>query len=300
VSDKDCEWEHGYADVNDIRLHYVACGEGRLMLFLHGFPEFWAAWESQLHLFGRRFQAVAIDLRGYNLSSKPMDPKQYHVRVLVEDIRLIAEHLGHRKMILVAHDWGGGVAWAFANRYPDYLEKLIIINSPHPAIFARELLDNARQQEASGYMNMLRAAEAENLLAADNFAFLTHSLTGGGSRWRMPQDVYMRYIEAWSQPGALTGGLNYYRVSPLHPPQTKDEAVFIRSIAQAPREVFAVQVPTLVIWAEQDSALLPGNLDGLDAYVDDLTIQRIPDGTHWVIHEQPEAVNRYIQDFIEK
>jgi epoxide hydrolase 4 len=299
VSDKDCEWEHGYADVNDIRLHYVACGEGRLMLFLHGFPEFWAAWESQLHLFGRRFQAVAIDLRGYNLSSKPMDPKQYHVRVLVEDIRLIAEHLGHRKMILVAHDWGGGVAWAFANRYPDYIEKLIIINSPHPAIFARELLDNARQQEASGYMNMLRAAEAENLLAADNFAFLTHSLTGGGSRWRMPHDVYMRYIEAWSQPGALTGGLNYYRVSPLHPPQTKDEAVFIRSIAQAPREVFAVKVPTLVIWAEQDSALLPGNLDGLDAYVDDLTIQRIPDGTHWVIHEQPEAVNRYIQDFIE-
>jgi epoxide hydrolase 4 len=289
---------HDYADVNDIRLHYVSCGQGRLMLFLHGFPEFWAAWEGQLQAFGRDYQAVAVDLRGYNLSSKPSDPRQYHIKRLTEDIRALARHLGHEKMVLVAHDWGGGVAWAFANRHPEYLDKLIVINSPHPAVFARELLNNPRQQEASSYMNMFRSPQAEMQLSRNGYAFLTNAFAGKGSQWRMSDELRRRYVEAWSQPGALTGGLNYYRISPLHPAETEAEKAVIRQIAEAPREVFAVKVPTLVIWGERDEALLVGNLEGLEDYVDDLTLRRVPDGTHWVIHEQPELVNGYIRDFV--
>ncbi|MBR9981167.1 MAG: alpha/beta hydrolase [Desulfatitalea sp.] len=295
---QDTELQHGYVDLKDVRLHYASRGQGRLMLFLHGFPEFWAAWEAQLSFFGAHFQAVAPDLRGYNLSSKPPAIEQYHIKALTADIAGLADQLGHRTMVLVAHDWGGGVAWAFANRYPDRVEKLIIINSPHPAIFARELLQNPEQRQASGYMNQLREPDAERDLSADHYAFLMQALEAGGSRWQMDDGLRRRYIEAWSQPGALTGGLNYYRVSPLHPAASPEEENVLRQIARAPRDLFAVKVPTLVIWGEEDHALLTGNLEGLEAYVDQLTIRRIPDGTHWVVHEQPDRVNALIAAFV--
>ena len=290
---------HNYADVNGIRLHYVSRGQGPLIMFVHGFPEFWAAWENQLIEMGKDHQAVALDLRGFNLSSRPADPKQYHISIMVEDLRALAEHLGHKKMVLVAHDWGGGVAWAFAHQHPDYVEKLIILNSPHPAVFARELLENPLQRKASEYMNFFRTPKAEETLSADNYAFLVNALTETGSKWRMRPELIQRYIEAWSQPGALTGGLNYYRAAPLHPATTEEEEKVLRMVAQAPPEMFDVKVPTLVIWGELDEALLVGNLTGLGTYVPDLTIHRIPDGTHWVIHEQPELVNRYIREFVQ-
>lgn len=299
MANDESKIKHGFADVNGIRLHYASMGQGPLMLFVHGFPEFWAAWEDQLAVFGRDRQAVALDLRGFNLSSRPADPKQYQIKMLVEDIRGLAEHLGHQRMVLVAHDWGGGVAWAFANRYPAYVEKLIIINSPHPAIFARELLNNPDQQRASAYMNLFRSAEAETILSANGYAYLVEALSGWGTRWRMSPELRQRYVEAWSQPGALTGGLNYYRVSPLHPATCEAEQAIIRQIAQAPRQMFSVTMPTLVVWGELDEALLTGNLDGLGDFVDQLTVRRILDATHWVIHEQPELVNRYIRSFLE-
>lgn len=293
------DWTHGVADVNQVRLHYVENGTGRLLLFLHGFPEFWGAWERQLDVFGRDHHAVAVDLRGYNLSSRPADPMQYHIKVLVEDLRALLMHFGQEKAVLIAHDWGGGVAWAFANRHPDMLEKLIIVNSPHPGIFARELLNNPDQQKASAYMNMFRSPEAEALLSANDFAFLIDALTAGHSRWKMSDAQRLRYKVAWSQPGALTGGLNYYRVSPLHPAESEEEKAVISQIMRAPREMFAVRVPTLVIWGELDDALLPGNLEGLDHYVDDLTIERVPDASHWIVHEEPERVEAYIRSFID-
>ncbi|MFZ1983404.1 MAG: alpha/beta hydrolase [Desulfatitalea sp.] len=299
MTDYESKIIHGFADVNGIRLHYASMGQGPLILFVHGFPEFWAAWEHQLMVFGRDRQAVALDLRGFNLSSKPADPKQYHIKLLVEDLRGLVEHLGHQRMVLVAHDWGGGVAWAFANRYPAYVEKLVIINSPHPAIFARQLLNNPEQQRASAYMNLFRSAEAETILSANNYAYLTEALSRWGTRWRMSPELRQRYIEAWSQPGALTGGLNYYRVSPLHPAACEAELATIRQIAQAPRQMFAVTVPTLVIWGELDEALMTGNLDGLGDYVDQLAVRRIPDATHWVVHEQPDLVNTYIRSFLD-
>jgi pimeloyl-ACP methyl ester carboxylesterase len=287
-----------FADVNGIRLHYASIGRGKLVMFVHGFPEFWYEWEKQLVEFGQDYQAVAPDMRGYNLSSKPADVEKYHVKNLIEDLRALAQHLGHEKFIMVAHDWGGAVAWSAAIRYPELLEKLIIINSPHPAVFARELLSNPDQQKASRYMLMLRSAEAERVLSENNFARLKDVLVQFGSKWEMTDEKRQKYIDAWSQPGALTGSLNYYRASPLYPPTSKSVEEQISSILNLPKEMFAVKVPTLVIWGEEDRALLTGNLDGLEDYTEDLTVKRIPDGTHWVIHEQPELVNSLIRDFI--
>jgi pimeloyl-ACP methyl ester carboxylesterase len=131
-----------YAYVNGIRLHYVTSGQGKLIMFVHGFPEFWYAWKDQLQEFGRDYRAVALDMRGYNLSEKPADVDRYQVKVLCEDLRGLAEHLGYQCFVLVGHDWGGAIAWAFALYYPGYLEKLVIINAPHPAVFETRRYSN--------------------------------------------------------------------------------------------------------------------------------------------------------------
>ena len=293
------DFQSQYAEINGIRLHYVSVGAGKLVMFVHGFPEFWGEWEHQLTAFGKDHQAVAPDMRGYNLSSKPADVEKYHIKDLIEDLRALAEYLGHQKFIMVAHDWGGAVAWSFAMRYPDWLEKLIIINSPHPAVFARELLHNPAQQKASEYMLTFRTPEAERILSKNNYAGLMQALSQFGSKWEMTAEVRLKYIEAWSRPGALTGGLNYYRMSPLYPPTSKNDEEKIKGILNLPHEMLEVKVPTLVIWGEQDQALLIGNLEGLEEYVSDLTIKRIADGSHWVTHEQPELVNSLIRDFLQ-
>ncbi len=292
------EFQSSYADVNGIRLHYISVGQGNLIMFVHGFPEFWGEWENQLVEFGNDYQAVAPDMRGYNLSAKPDEIEAYHAKHLIEDLRALAEHLGHQKLILVAHDWGGAVAWSAAMRYPDWVEKLIIINSPHPAVFARELLNNPQQQAASQYMLLFRSPKAEKILSENNYARLMDMVTQFGSKWDMTEEVRLKYIQAWSRPGALTGGLNYYRASPLYPPTSPEDEAKIKSILDLPPEMLAVKVPTLVIWGEQDRALLTGNLDGLEDYIEDLTVKRIPDGSHWVSHEQPDRVNKLIRDFL--
>jgi pimeloyl-ACP methyl ester carboxylesterase len=211
----------------------------------------------------------------------------------------LIEHLGHKRCILVAHDWGGAVAWGLAAAYPHYVQKLIIINSPHPATFARELLHSAEQQAASKYMNLFRSDAAEEVLAADNFArlFEAHH-TWGGKPW-MTEEERAAYLQAWSQPGALTGGLNYYRerLGLNREGRPADREALAAIAAAATR--FKVEVPTLVIWGERDAALRPSLLDGLADYVSKLTVQRIPDATHWVVHEQPEQVNRLIRSFIQ-
>ncbi len=289
---------HGLTDVNEMRIHYAALGEGDLMLFLHGFPEFWYEWKNQLDDFGRDHRAVAPDMRGYNLSSKPADVEQYQMPHLVEDVRALAEHLGYDKFVLVGHDWGGVVAWAFAIAHPDYLEKLIIINAPHPGVFARELRQNPAQQGASQYMLMFRSEQAEQILSANDYAALVNAVMGEGlKKGHFTEEDRRAYIEAWSQPGALTGGLNYYRAARAGPPAGDgDDGGLGDSLVGWPS--LTVNVPTLVIWGEKDEALLTGNLEGLGEFVPDLTVRRIPDGTHWVVHEQPVLVNSYIREFI--
>ena len=290
------EQVHRYANVNGQTLHYVTTGEGKLMLFVHGFPEFWYEWHRQLEEFGKDHQAVALDMRGYNLSSKPTDVAAYRAKHLIEDLRALIEHLGHKKCILVAHDWGGAAAWTFAANYPDYVEKLVIINAPHTVTFAHDLTHNPAQQAASQYMLLFRMDKAERVMTENNYARLVGMLKSAGSSgaW-LTEELKARYIEAWSQPGAVTGGLNYYRASPLYPPSEKDPGA---SAIEIDPERVMVRVPTLVIWGDADTALLSSLLDGLEQYVPDLTIKRIVDGSHWVIHEQPELVNQTIRAFI--
>lgn len=289
--------EHNYARVNGIRLHYATSGNGELILFAHGFPEFWYAWKRQLLEFGRDYQAVAPDMRGYNLSDKPAGVDQYQVKFLCEDLRALAERLGHKRFVLVGHDWGGAVAWAFALYYPGYLEKLIVINAPHPAVFERELRDNPAQRKASEYMSMLRSPEAEQVLSANRYEFLYQGVLSEGEKTGyFSEDDCKAYLEAWSQPGALTGALNYYRAAHIGPATDEGGASKGNFAGEVPG--LTVEIPTLVIWGEKDPYLLSGNLDGLEQFVPDLTIKRIPDATHWVIHEKPALINDLVRAFL--
>lgn len=301
--------DHNTVEVNGVTLHYAKSGKGKLMLFLHGFPEFWYGWKNQLEEFGRDHLAVAPDMRGYNLSSKPVEVAQYSIPLLIEDVRALAAHLGadpQRKFVLVGHDWGGVVAWVYAIAHPDTIEKLVIINAPHPAIFQRELRENPAQQKASAYMLMFRGPDAEKTLSANDYQLLVDAVLGAGLKQGSFTEADKKaYLEAWSQPGALTGGLNYYRAAQVGPPAGTEAAAAATPAAPASPAALAapamkVNVPTLVIWGEKDTALLTGNLDGLDAHVPLLTVRRIPEGTHWVVHEKPSEVNRYIREFIAK
>lgn len=242
-------FKHEFADVNGVRLHYVTSGTGKLILFVHGFPEFWYEWKNQLLEFGRDHQAVALDMRGYNLSSKPSDLEQYRMKYLAEDLRALTKHLGHEKFVLVGHDWGGAVCWTFPLYYPDLLEKLIIINAPHPVIFARELRENPAQQRASRYMLMFRSPQAEEILSANNYEELYQRVL----LWGVEKNVFteedrQEYLKAWAQPGALTGGLNYYRAAQAGPPATEEMVDKKRPVGG--RYASTTQVPTLVIWGE--------------------------------------------------
>jgi pimeloyl-ACP methyl ester carboxylesterase len=281
---------------NGIRLHYAQSGDpkGRLILFVHGFPEFWAAWEQQLGEFGSDYHAVAPDLRGFNLSEQPHEVEKYRAKHVVEDIRQLIAHLGHNSCVLVAHDWGGAVMWGLAALYPQLVEKLIIINAPHPALFQRDLAHDAAQIQASAYMNLLRSPRAEALLGEDDFARLAKLVAGMSQNveWFTPE-VQERYKVCWRR--GITGGLNFYRASPLHPAtESEPGAVAVR----LQREMLMVKVPTLVIWGLRDEALLPRQLDGLEDYVWDLRVERIEAGSHWVVHEFPERVNALIRGFI--
>jgi pimeloyl-ACP methyl ester carboxylesterase len=321
---------HEYAEVNGVRLHYARAGNGPLVVFLHGFPEFWYEWKHQLAEFGRDHLAVAPDMRGYNLSSKPEAVADYQMPQLVEDIRALTSGIlkptGGKTFALVGHDWGGVVAWVFAAQHPEMLDKLVIINAPHPTVFGRLLRGDAEQQQASQYMLMFRSPAAEATLSANGYDRLTSMVLGAGLRnGTVTEQDKQAYLAAWSQPGALTGGLNYYRASGVGPPpgagRPSGASPPPSGVGPAPESgggapgvspaaiggglatagvapAMTVRVPTLVIWGEKDTALLPSNLVGLDDVVPTLTIKRIPDGTHWVVRENAPEVNRLIREYL--
>jgi pimeloyl-ACP methyl ester carboxylesterase len=261
------------------------------LLFLHGFPEGAFIWEPMLRRFASRYRCVAPNLRGFAGSSAPAGVDAYRARHLVADVAALVEQIGAPLDALVAHDWGGAVAWSFAARHPDALERLVIVNSPHPATFLRELQHNPAQQAASAYMRFLCRPDAEALLAENDFArmwpFFTNMGAAGG--W-LTDEVKERYRQVWRQ--GLTGGCNYYRASPLKPPTADDRSLMELRL---PAEAVSVGVPTTVIWAERDTALLPSLLDGLEAFVPRLRIRRVPDATHWIVHEQPGLVGDEIE-----
>ncbi|KKN25656.1 hypothetical protein LCGC14_0882530 [marine sediment metagenome] len=303
IKKKFPQFKSEFAEVNGIKLHYVKAGpeDGKLIVFLHGFPQFWYMWRDQLLDCSKDYLAVAPDMRGYNLSSKPEEIEQYQPEHIVEDIRaLVEEHFGRKKFILVGHDWGGVIAWPFANAHPELLEKLIIINAPHPNTFGRLISSNKDQQSSSQYILFFRAKNengyiAEGILSANDYKPLFDIVVN--SEMEFDEDDHQIYKNAWSEPGALTGGLNYYRAGGLPPPKQGEEITELAD-GQLEANPLKINVPTLVIWGEKDTALTVHNLKGLDEFVPDLTIKRIPEGTHWVINEQPDKVNSMIRDFL--
>jgi len=276
-------------EANGLRFHCARAGDGPLMLFLHGFPEYWAMWQPMLEYFGARgWCAVAPDMRGYNRSDKPAAVEDYRPKHLMADVLAIAAHYTQDKFVLVAHDWGGAVAWGVAIAHPQRLSRLVMLNSPHPYLFWRELCGNPAQQKASEYMNFFRLPKAERVLSENGYARLLQAFAD------IDPEARHALVQAWSQPGALTGGLNYYRASVMYPPSPQDPGA---KKLQLKPEDFVVRVPTLVLWGERDTALLPGCVEGLDAVVPDLKLVRVPEASHWIARERTDLVIREIEAF---
>ncbi len=284
----------------------MAGEEGRpVMLFLHGFPEAAFVWDEMLAFFSDPahggYLCVAPNLRGYAGSSAPSDVAAYRAKHLVQDLVALKELLSPQQPLacLVAHDWGGAVAWNMANQHPELMRQLAIINSPHPGTFLRELQFRPEQQAASAYMNFLIRPDAEVLLAEDDYrrlwAFFTNMGAVDGPYAWLTEDVKAQYREVWSQ--GLTGALNYYRASPLRPPREADAAAAAITL---PKSMLDILVPTLVLWGMNDIALPPGLVDGLEDYIPDLRLQRIADGSHWLVHEQPALVAQSLWAFLHK
>ena len=292
-----------------ITLSCRAAGDrGRpVLVFLHGFPEAAFVWDELLAHFARPenggYRCVAPNLRGFEKSSAPREVSAYRAKHIVQDIAALVAAEGGRLECLVAHDWGGAVAWNFANQLPHLTRRLAIVNSPHPGTFLRELQHNPAQQRASAYMNFLVRPDAEQLLAQDDyrrlFAFFSH---GGSAPW-LTETVKQQYRDVWNgpaggPPGAgLVGGCNYYRASPLRPPRPEDPGAAGVSL---PREMLTVDLPTLVLWAMEDVALPPALVEGLEDYVSRLTLERVPGASHWIVHERPRFVAERLQAFLQR
>jgi pimeloyl-ACP methyl ester carboxylesterase len=274
-----------------------------LMLFLHGFPEAAFVWDALLLHFSQAanggYLCVAPDMRGYAGSSSPTDVKAYRAKELVKDIIALKQHFSPIEPLacLVAHDWGGAVAWNMANQHPALMHKLAIINSPHPGTFLRDLKNDSKQQSSSDYMNFLIREDAARLLKEDDFrrlwTFFSNMGAETGPHAWLDEATKEQYRQVWNQ--GLDGALNYYRASPLRPATAKDPAA---SAIDLPMEMLRILVPTLVIWGMQDTALSPGLIDGLDDFVPDLELHKVDEGTHWLVHEQPDLVIEFIGNWI--
>ncbi len=278
-----------------------------VLLFLHGFPEGAFVWDELLEHFAQDvnggYRCVAPNLRGFERSSAPADVSAYRPKHLVQDIAaLIAIEAREQRgqlAALVAHDWGGAVAWNIANQSPELAQRLVIINSPHPGTFLRELKGNPAQQAASAYMNFLIRPDAEALLRQDDYRrlweFLTRSNSASPAPVWLTEEVKAQYRDVWD--AGLTGGCNLYRASPLRPARPQDPAA---AGIELPHSMLTVALPTLVIWGMDDVALPPALIEGLGDYVAKLTVQTVADATHWIVHEKPHLVARLIGNFLQR
>ena len=259
------------------------------VLLLHGFPEAAFAWDGVMQALAPHARCLAPNLRGFEKSSSPAEVEAYRARHLMQDIEALITHSGGPVDLLVAHDWGGALAWNLAAMRPELMKRLLIINSPHPATFLRELRANPAQQAASAYMNFLCRPDAEALLAENDFARLWPFFERMGGKTWLNDTLRARYREVWGM--GLSGGLNFYRASPLRPPSPADpRAAQALQAVVLPDALVTSRVPTAVLWGEGDHALLPCLLDGLDRWVPDLRLTRVPQASHWIVHEQPERV----------
>jgi pimeloyl-ACP methyl ester carboxylesterase len=291
---------HAYADLKTgVRLHYVAEGEGKLMLFLHGNPAFWYGWKRQLSFFRSRYHVVAPDLPGYNLSSKPEPVERYRLSVVADDIRIFVEFLGYQKCILVGHDLGAAIGWHIAAKYPDLLEKFISICNWPPDVYRRSLRRHPEEQKEPDYIEPIFQPGFPELLARDNYAALVKSELGelqGLKPGTFTEEDKHIYIEAWSQPEMLNCMVKYYR------------ALFgemRQAIKREPDEDLLppIQVPTLLIYGERE-AFGPGPIrsytfDYLKELVPHVTTRAVADGSHVLIYDHADLVNSMILEFTE-
>ncbi|WP_448659859.1 alpha/beta fold hydrolase [Sphingomonas sp. CJ99] len=267
------------------------------MILLHGFPESHRTWRHQMGEFASDHFVVAPDQRGYARSDKPANVADYAPEHPVADLIALADHLGIGRFTLVGHDWGGAIAFLAALRHPDRIERLIVINAPHPLIFQRTLFDDPAQRAASQYMTAFRDPGIESHLAGMGLSAFFDTSFARHADPALLAGQKAAYLDEWSQPGAITAMLNWYRASTIQVPGM-DETPARPAWLEGP--FTPVAMPTLVIWGMQDPALLPCQLDGLDALVPDLTIARIEQAGHFVPWEAPDAVNRAIRGWMQR
>lgn len=275
----------GYAEIGDVRLHYVEAGDGPLVILLHGFPEFWYGWRRQIKpLAAAGFRVVAPDLRGYNLSSRPGSVKAYDTEPLVADVLGLLQALDAESATLVGHDWGGTVAWATAMSHPEVVDRLAILNAAHPRKLSQGL-HHPGQLRKSWYFFFFALPELpEAVVHANHWHFFRHFLQDAGPAFT-PEEID-KYIEAWSQKGAATGMINYYRASVRKSPK------------RAEAELHPIKAPTLVIWGQRDSYLGPELAEPEHDDVPNLDrVERLPNASHWVHHDEAERVNQLLIDF---
>lgn len=284
-------WNHGRVDVGEVELHFVTQGGGPLVVLLHGFPEFWYSWRHQIPALAKRFKVVAPDMRGYNLSDKPEGVREYALDKLTGDVKGLIEAFGEKRAHVVGHDWGGAVAWSFAMAYPAFVDKLVVLNAPHPAAFIREITSDWRQVLKSWYMFYFQVPLLPELTLS---AFDHYVLRRTFSSWAHDKRTFTeedidRLAGAAGQPGALTSGINYYRAMmrtvSLHKPQKE--------------HIAKIESPTLLIWAMDDRALGLDLTYGLEKYFSDgFEVRYIPDCSHWVQQERPVLVNEMLESFL--
>ncbi|TFG06229.1 MAG: alpha/beta hydrolase [Promethearchaeota archaeon] len=282
------EIEETFIKINDIKLHAIIIGSGEPLILLHGFPEFWYCWKDIIPGLKHGFKMIIPDMRGYNLSDKPKGVENYTLDLLVEDIKGLCEALELDKFYLAGHDWGGVVAWGFAEKYPELLKKLIILNAPHPIIFRNLLMKNKdkAQRKASGYIFKFLQPGGETFLFEKDFQALKLAVFGMARNKEAFNDFdKQKYVEAWSQPGAITAAVNYYRAS-------------VGERAKMDEWTGIIKVPTLVIHGMKDMALTPKILVGLEEFVEDLTIMKSENSSHWILVDDPKLVISSILDFI--
>jgi epoxide hydrolase 4 len=282
------EVSHSEARVGEgVSLHYVEAGEGPLVVLLHGFPAFWYSWREQIPALAQAgFHVVAPDMRGYNLSDKPSGWRAYDSEQLAGDIDGLIHYFGAERAHVVGHDWGAAVAYSVAMLHPETVDRLAILNVPHPARMLAAFR-TFKQLKKSWYMFFFQIPVLpERLLARDGYSFAKRSLRAGARRGAFSDEDLERYAEAWSQQGALTGMINYYRAA----------------LRRSPRKVLASMRPitaqTLVIWGERDSYLGAELAEPESQWVPNVRVERLPEAAHWVQLDAPERVNELLIDFL--
>lgn len=271
---------------NGVTLHAIEAGpeNGPLVILLHGFPEFWWGWRYQIGpLAEAGFRVLVPDQRGYNLSDKPEGRRAYDLDTLAKDVVGLADALGRERFSVIGHDWGGLVAWWTASRYPDRVEKLAVLNAPHPSVAGSYLRSHPSQMLKSLYVGFFQIPRLpEAMLSANDYHSLKDALRQSSRPGTFSEEDIARYEAAWSQPGALTTMLNWYRALPFKP-EMKDPTV---------------RAPTLVIWGTRDRFLEKGLAEASLSLCETGNVRWIENATHWVQYEEPDVVNAALVDFL--